>query len=343
MVQETDGDNRSINRRSYLSAIAGVAAAPMVGSAVGAADVDDEAELEDEIEAGGEVNLEPGRVYEVDDTIRATGLDELTINGNGATIEVPSTSGYVLKCGTYKNPIDDLEIRNLNFDLTGSSTDGRALECQARDDLDVSDITFRGKHSGSGKGPMLVGLRSDDGDGTVSNVEMPDGGEDSSSGNGGTGMFVSHYHEGDVTIEDCHIGPFPDNGLYCSNSDGEVHVKGGYFENCNVAGVRLNGDKCSLKDAEFEYDEDIPGFGGQRPVRCDGGDIEIDDIEVNMSINQTECIRVMPGCDSATIENCSMDLNGDVRDAISVTSGAGSVTTKNNDIDGERREHVYHY
>ena len=342
MVDQSDADNSSINRRGYLGAVAGLATAPIVGSVAGAAAVDSESQLEDDIEDGGTVNLNSDTVYEIDDTIRASGLDELTINGNGATIKVGSTNGYVLKCGTANSPIDDLEIRDLNIDLTGNSAGGRTLECQARNNLDVSDITFRGKHSTSGKGPMLVGLHSSSGTGQVSNVEMPDGGEDSSSGNGGTGMLVSHYHAGSVTIEDCVIGAFPDNGIYCSNNQGEVHVEGGKFMNTNVAGVRLDGDECSLKGAEFIYDQNIPGFGGQRPVRCDGGDIEIDNIEIDMSIDQTEAIRVMPGCNSATIEDCSMDLNG-VRDVISVVEGAGPVDVDDITVNGNIRELVYHY
>ncbi|WP_336365400.1 hypothetical protein [Halalkalicoccus salilacus] len=326
-----------------MSAIAGVAAAPVVGSAVGAANVDNESQLENEIESGGTVNLDSDTVYEIDDTIRVTGLDDLTIEGNGATLEVGPTDGYVCKLGTYESPIDDLTVTDLNIDLTADGAGGRALECHANDNLEVSDITVEGKHDTPSKGPMLVGVHSSGGDGTVSNVDLADGGEEVSGGRGGTGMLVSNYHTGSVTIEDCHIGPFPDNGIYCSSDEGEVHVEGGTFENTNVAGVRLDGDNCSLSDAEFVYDEDIPGFDGQRPVRCDGGDIEISDIHVDMSINQTEAIRVMPGCESADIEDCSMDLNGDVRDAISVTSGAGSVTTSGNDFDGYERQPVYHY
>lgn len=96
-------------------------------------------------------------------------------------------------------------------------------------------------------------------------------------------------------------------------------------------------------DTEFVYDTNISDFGGQRPVRCDGGEIEISDVRVDMSINQTEAIRVMSGVQSVGIEDCSMDLNGDVRDGISVVSGAGSVTTNDNDISGETRYDVFEY
>ncbi|WP_336362289.1 hypothetical protein [Halalkalicoccus salilacus] len=342
MVERTNENSRSINRRGYLGAIAGIAATPVVGSVTGAADVDSESELEDEIEDGGTVDLDSDTVYEIDGTIRVTDLDELTINGNGATLEVGPTDGYVCKLGTYESPIDDLTVTDLNIDITADGAGGRALECHANDDLEVSDITVEGKHDTSSKGPMLVGVHSSSGSGTVSNVSMPDGGEEVSGGRGGTGMLVSDYHTGSVTIEDCHIGPFPDNGIYCSSDEGEVHVEGGTFKNTNVAGVRLDGDNCSLKGAEFEYDESIPGFGGQRPVRCDGGDVEISDLDIYMSIDQTECIRVMPGCESATIEDCSID-GGGARDAISVTSGAGPVDADNIDVNGDVRETVYHY
>jgi hypothetical protein len=308
----------------------------------GAANIGGKSELENEVESGGVVELESDAVYEIDGTIRATGHDELTIEGNGATLEVSPTDGYVCKLGTYENPIGELTVKNLNIDLTADGAGGRALECHANDDLEVSDITVEGKHDTASKGPMLVGVHSSSGSGHVRNVNLADGGEEVSGGRGGTGMLVSNYHTGSVTIEDCHIGPFPDNGIYCSSDEGEVHVEGGTFENTNVAGVRLDGDNCSLKGAEFEYDESIPGFGGQRPVRCDGGDIEISDLDINMTISQTECIRVMPGCESATIEDCSIS-GGGARDAISVTSGAGPVDTKDIKVDGGVRNKVYHY
>ena len=358
MVDQSDADNSSINRRGYLGAIAGLTATPLVGSIAGASHdeviyVDDAGADNDGNESvhsvlnsvaddGVTLRFSPDGTYKMDGTMRVTGYDDFAMEGNGATIDVKPTDGYVFKCGTYRSPINNLRVEDFTIDLSDDGAAGRAFECQANDNLEVNNITVEGEHDGSGKGPMLVGLRSDSGTGYVSNVSMPDGGEDVSGGYGGTGMFVSHYHQGTVFVKDCYIGAFPDNGLYCSNSDGNVHVEGGHFENCNVAGVRLNGDNCSLKGATFEYDEDIPGFDGQRPVRCDGGSIEISDVDIEMSIDQTESIRVMSGADSVTIEDCSMDLNG-VRDAVSVVEGAGSVNVDDITVNGNIRELVYHY
>ncbi|WP_336343415.1 hypothetical protein [Halalkalicoccus ordinarius] len=288
------------------------------------------------------VKFPPG-TYKMSGTLRVTGLEKFGMVGTDATIDVSPTNGYVCKLGTYKSPIGDLEVKGLTADISAGGAGGRVFECHANDSLEISDVTIEGEHDTAGKGPMLVGVHSSGGSGTVSNVSMPDGGADVSGGRGGTGLLVSNYHTGSVTIRDCHIGPFPDNGIYCSNSSGDVHVEGGFVENTNVAGVRLDGDDCSLTGTEFVYDTNISGFGGQRPVRCDGGDIEIDDIHVDMSINQTEAIRVMSGAQSVSIEDCSMDLHGDVRDGISVVSGAGPVTTNDNDINGEARYDVFEY
>ncbi|WP_245998479.1 hypothetical protein [Halalkalicoccus subterraneus] len=284
----------------------------------------------------------PSGEYRISGTVRLTNYSKFGMVGDDATIKVEPTDGYTFKLGTYSSPIDDLHVEGFTVDITGSNTGGRVFELQAGNDLYAGDLTVEGKHDTASKGPMLVGMQNSGGDGLVENVDLSDGGEDVSGGRGGTGLLVSDYHSGSVTIKDCQIGPFPDNGIYCSSDEGEVHVEGGSFENTNVAGVRLDGDSCSLKNAEFEYDEEISGFGGQRPVRCDGGDIEISGLDIYMSINQTECIRVMSGAESVSIEDCSIS-GGGARDAVSVTSGAGSVDADGIDVEGGVRETVYHY
>lgn len=289
------------------------------------------------------VKFPPGE-YLMSGTARLAGYDKFGMVGEDATIDVAPTDSYVFKLGTYRSPIDDLYVEGFTADIGGSNTGGRVFELQAGSDLLARDIEIDGKHDTPSKGPMLVGLQTGGGEGLVENVSMPDGGEDVSGGRGGTGLLVSNYHEGTVTLRNVTIGPFPDNGIYCSNSEGTVQVEGGRFENANVAGVRLSGDDSYIEGAEFVYDEDIGGFGGQRPIRLDGGsNLEVGDVEIDMTIPQTEAIRVMGGVGSASIHDVEMDLSSQVRDGVSITGGAGSVETDDLDISGNSRYDVFNY
>ncbi|WP_245634125.1 hypothetical protein, partial [Halalkalicoccus paucihalophilus] len=233
----------------------------------------------------------PAGEYLMDGQFRIAGYEQFGMVGDDATIRVAPTDGYTFKLGTYRSPIDDLTVEGFTADISGSNTGGRVFELQAGDSLSVSDITVEGKHDTPSKGPMLVGLQSSDGEGLVENVDLSDGGEEVSGGRGGTGLLVSNYHEGTVTLRNIQIGPFPDNGIYCSqgdsSADGTVHVEGGRVENANVAGVRLGGDGSSIEGTEFVYDEHFDGFGGQRPIRLDGGSgLEVSNVEIDMSIDQ---------------------------------------------------------
>lgn len=357
------------NRRGYLGIIAGLAATPALGS-LASADPETStsgsgySNVVDIVEAGaddtGDESIEPileevaddntliefpEGEYLMDGTLRLTDYDNFGMVGDDATINVAPTDDYVFKLGTYRSPINDLRVEGFTVDISGDDTGGRAFELQAADNLLARDIDISGEHdTAGGLGPMLVGLQTSDGEGLVENVSMPDGGADAGGGSGGTGLLVSNYHEGAVTIRDAHIGPFPDNGIYCSSDTGNVIVEGGRIENANVAGVRLRGDNSVIDGTEFVYDQSYEGFDGQRPIRLDGGsDLQVRNVNIDMSISQTEAIRVMPDIDSATITDSSMDLNGVVRDGIAITSGADNVDVENVDVSGEERYDVFNY
>lgn len=286
----------------------------------------------------------PAGEYLIDGQVRLTNYSKFGMVGENATIKVAPTDGYTFKLGTYRSPINDLHVEGFTVDISGNNTGGRVFELQAGDDLYAGNLTVEGKHDTSSKGPMLVGMQNSGGNGLVENVDLSDGGEDVSGGRGGTGLLVSNYHSGSVTLRDIDVGPFPDNGIYCTGGPGDVHVEGGRFVNANVAGVRLTGDGSSIDGSTFVYDEDISGFGGQRPIRLDeGSGLEVTNVDIDMSISQTEAIRVMPGVDSATISNVDMDLTSSVRDGVSVVSGAGSVDTSGLDVSGNGRYEVFNY
>lgn len=286
----------------------------------------------------------PSGEYLIDGQFRIANYAQFGMVGENATINVAPTNGYTFKLGTHRYPTGDLHVEGFTVDISGNNTGGRVFELQAANDLYANDITFEGKHDTPSKGPMLAGIQTSGGEGLVENIDLSEGGEEVSGGRGGTGLLVSHYHQGTVTLRNITVGPFPDNGIYCSGADGVVQVEGGRFVNANVAGVRLRGDDSYIDGATFVYDEDIPGFGGQRPIRLDeGANMEVRNVDIEMSIGQTEAIRVMPGVDSASIRDVDMDLSSAVRDAVSVTSGAGSVETSGLSVSGNRRYEVFNY
>lgn len=296
------------------------------------------------------IRFPPGE-YRMDSGVRVTNYTNLGLVGRDATIVSRAGEDTLFKLGTYKAPYDSVHVEGFTVDISRSNTGGRAFEVHANDSLSVLDITIDGEHDTANHGPLLVGVQSSSGEGLVENYDASDGGAEASGGNGGTGLLVSNYQTGTVTLRDCHIGPWPDNGIYCSNAtppssqDGTVHVEGGFVENANVAGVRLAGDNSSIDGTEFVYDESIDGFDGQRPVRLDWGeDLVVENITIDMSgVSITEAIRVMPGVDSATIRNVSGGVSSDVRDLISVTPGAGSVETSGLDVSGFSRYDVFEY
>lgn len=387
MRNDDHEERSSVSRRGYLGAVGGLATAPLLGSLASAsadgadsdADTDDNdvessvdesvyANVVDIVEAGADntgsqsilstlrnvgnddtlVKFPEGE-YLIDGQFRIANYTKFGMVGENATITVAPTDGYTFKLGTHRYPTGDLHVEGFTVDISGPNTGGRVFELQAADSLYAGDITVEGTHDTPSKGPMLAGIQTSGGEGLVENVDLSDGGEEVSGGRGGTGLLVSNYHEGTVTLRNIEIGPFPDNGIYCSfesngSANGTVHVKGGRFVNTNVAGVRLAGDDSSIAGATFVYDRSIPGYGGQRPIRLDSGsNLSVRNVDIEMSIDQTEAIRVMGGVDSATIRDVEMDLTSAVRDGVSVTSGAGSVETSGLDVTGNGRYERYDY
>ncbi|MFC6905779.1 hypothetical protein [Halalkalicoccus tibetensis] len=218
------------------------------------------------------------------------------------------------------------------------------MELQASNNLIARGINIVGTHDTASKGSLLVGLQTNSGTGIVENIDISDGDVDTNNGNGGTGLLVSDYHQGNITIRDVHVGPFPDNGLYVSGANGSVHVEGGVFENANVAGVRLKGDGSTIEGAQFIVDEPFEGFGAQRPIRLDNGvGMEVRNCDIDMDAPVTEALRILPNVESAVIADVTMELSDQVRDGIAVTQGAGPVTVDDLEVNGNSRYEVYEY
>jgi hypothetical protein len=73
-------------------------------------------------------------------------------------------------------------------------------------------------------------------------------------GNGRVGIWVGGQHRGQITIQNCRLEEFGNNGIYGSRCPGTVKVVGGFYRNNNVCGVRLGGGGNVIRGVTIEVD-----------------------------------------------------------------------------------------
>jgi hypothetical protein len=154
-----------------------------------------------------------------------------------------------------------LLFENIDVDLTADgATPG--LHFGADSDLEVHDVEFVGQGihpdsdpRGGGNGnPDVTNaftpiVRSPDGTGHISNVVARNDGLMGAynGGDGRVGVWIGITTQGTITLENCRFEGFPNNGLYCSRTNGVVRVEGGEFSNNDISQVRI-GSKGSYID-----------------------------------------------------------------------------------------------
>lgn len=123
----------------------------------------------------------------------------------------------------------------------------------------VEDVEFlgRGYHPDESVVNMLaLAVTDDSARGTVRNIVARRGSAIGhyKKGSGRVGIWIGGSHLGHVTVRDCRLEEFGNNGIYGSRCDGTVDVIGGLYRNNNVCGVRLGGGGNSIRGTRFEVD-----------------------------------------------------------------------------------------
>lgn len=288
-----------------------------------------------------------GRYY-VDELVRFTGFENFGMVGDNATLVPAPADQYksearMFKLGVRYNPGRNLEVKNFTVDYSAPNTGLRAFDMSVSDGLIAENLTFEGVHDAGTWGPMHVDIIGSDGYGVVKNIEMPEGGvftEETSQDAmptvewGPTGFLLSPYHSGRLDVVDCVIGAFPDNGLYDSNSPGQVLVKGGRYQNCNSASVRITGNNSGVYGAHIVIDQNRSLDQGQHGIRLDGGsNVTVADCSIEMARPNGHGIFAREPVKSAVIKNTEVvaqDNNArDSIDAVAIRKSAGEVLMKN--------------
>lgn len=291
-----------------------------------------------------------GRYY-VDEMVRLTGFENFGMIGDNATLVPAPADQYksearMFKLGVYYQPGRNLEVRNFTVDYSAPNTGLRAFDLTVSDGLIAENIAFEGVHDAGTWGPMHVDIVGSGGYGVVKNIEMPEGGVFTKKTKqdamptvewGPTGFLVSPYHSGRLDVVDTVIGAFPDNGLYDSNSPGQVVVKGGRYQNSNSGSIRITGNNSGVFGAHVVIDQNRSLDEGQHGIRLDGGsNMTISDTVIEMARPNGNGIFAREPVESAVIKNTEI-IAGDNNarnsiDALSVRKGAGKILVEDSSI-----------
>lgn len=146
--------------------------------------------------------------------------------------------------------------------FTHDQTDGAVGHYwQASDRIELHDIEVKGR-----AGPWAVELcptiTDPDGIARIVNYENHQGStwaeyNDGSGGaNGRIGCWLGENHVGTIQFIDCDFREYGNNALYCAAASGPVQVIDSYFENNNVASVRIGGKDSYVEDTTIVVDPD---------------------------------------------------------------------------------------
>ena len=174
----------------------------------------------------------------------------------------------------------NLLIEGFTLDTTGAGV-SPCVTISSYGGLVVRDVHKRGPQN---DGSTAFSFRVVDagGEGLVENLRVPDG---CTSGDA-VGVYVNTT--GPLTLRDCHIEGFGNNGLYASGSDGPVQVEGGLFRDNDVTSIRLGSAGSYVRGTNVEVTDPDKDGGNYRAIRVsDGpGPVTIEDVDVRLEAGQ---------------------------------------------------------
>lgn len=284
----------------------------------------------------------PGR-YDMDEQVRASGLQHAGLVGDDATLVPANYHDFdgpqyrLFRLGVHDDPGRDIHVENFTIDQRDSATGIRAFHVCASDDLLVRNIDVVGRHTSGTWGPGLFRITDPAGSGRVVGFRMPDGAdwESETPGDlwrGPTGILVNG-HTGHLRLDDCVVRNFPDNGLYVTGS-GSVSITGGHFQNNGPVNVRIGAARGQITGTQFVVDTNPPAYAAQIPIRVDYADrIEIENVDVRQSALNGASIQIEDGVDDAWIEDSSLTIGAESAPGIVAEPGSGRLAIVDTDVE----------
>ncbi len=175
-------------------------------------------------------------------------LENFTMRGLSDDVVLVPTDDYYREWWIAGHSMRNITFENFVLDHTAENV-GPELSFGCYDGLVVRNVTKLGYHDTDS---TAFGCRiyESTGSGLVENLVMNDGSIPVKP----VGFYTDTT--GKLTVRNCQIAGFGNNGLYASTGSGPVCVEGGIFRNNDRTQVRLGGPGSYVKDAEIIVDTD---------------------------------------------------------------------------------------
>jgi len=211
-------------------------------------------------------------------------------------------------------------LENIDFDFTASGHGGRIELIAMSGNLTCRNVEIQGSYP-DGTDGFRFDVRDGSGTGLVENVLARGGVEN--EGNRVFGMYVGYEHAGDLTIRNCEMWGFPNNGLYGSGpgqdggGEGAVKVEGGLYKNNNIANVRLGTPGSYAQNVTVVVDQQPPandaGAVNVRGIRLrDHSDILVEDCDISIDYGPGDGgVVLSKPMGGSRIRNTRVEINQD--------------------------------
>ena len=236
--------------------------------------------------------------------------------------------------------VGDILLDGLEFDFRESGVGG-AVRTISEGNVIARNLRTHGKLPDRNKDRKHVAYRFEvqnpEAKGLVERVIARGGGHD---GGNGVGIYVGKDHAGSLTFRDCEIANFPNNGLYASapgqtldgytGNNGDIHVRGGRYENNNIANVRIGSTGSTVKDVTVVVDK-VPPSPSRSHLNVRGirlrarSDQLVENCEVRIGADAGRgfgAISYHPEHGSSTVRNTTIRVDRDGFNAIDATDAS---------------------
>jgi hypothetical protein len=241
-------------------------------------------------------------------------------------------------------------VENITIDQSSACPN---LQVAPDDNLEVHDVTIKGQSlesSDSAEDAFTPMVRSSGGEGTVTNLVAHNEGRMGAYAR--TGVWIGSSNKGTITLRNCNVEGFSNNGVYASRTPGVVKVEGGTYKNNDLSQVRIGSAGSYVDGATIETDvsesrspnpEDMLNGSGIRLESDRGGSgavVRNCDVRVGPEVSADGGIQIFGNYGEFTIENTRVEYNPQGYSIRAKPGGSGSGTFRNVSVTGDASDWV---